>query len=62
MYRNEWLNACFGTGNAAGKIEATFKGGRKATYTMNIFGLLKSDPTTEMIVDLETGELLYERS
>lgn len=43
------------------EIIATFTGGRSATYTTAVFGLLITDPATEYIIDAVTGELLWER-
>lgn len=55
-FKNFWLDGCFGTTNSE-SINATFKGGQSADYTMDIFSLLASDPSVIEIVSNETGEL-----
>lgn len=44
---------------AVNEIIVTFKNGLDATYTMDIFELLKTDPDTITIIDALTGELLF---
>lgn len=41
------------------EIVAYFAGGQEAVYTMNIFGLLRSDPQCVTIVDAQTGEVIF---
>ena len=41
-------------------IKATFKDGRKATYTKAVLTLMMYDADVVEIVDLETGEILKE--
>lgn len=41
------------------KIAVTFADGRKVVYTMAIFGLLLTDASVRLIVDVATGKVLY---
>lgn len=41
------------------EIQATFRDGSTAVYTEAVLKLLATDPDTVEIIDLETGELLY---
>jgi hypothetical protein len=58
---NDFASAVFGK-TTARAIVAGFSSGTEARYTMNIFGLLKTDPEVEYIYDAETGEILYSRT
>lgn len=44
----------------AREIKATFKDGRKVTYTMDVYNLLTSDPDVLEVMDSETGEAIYQ--
>lgn len=53
------IMAATGKSNAA-RIQVKFRGRENtAVYTVNIMGLLKTDPAVEWIIDNETGEVLY---
>ena len=41
------------------RIIAKFKFGQKATFSMDVFELLKSDPDVEWIIDADAEALLY---
>lgn len=43
------------------EISVTFTNGRKVIYTMNIYRLLTTDPDVMEIMDIETGEILFNR-
>ena len=42
-------------------IEATFRDGRKGTYTHAVLNLMYGDTDIKEVVDLETGEVLIYR-
>lgn len=60
-FRNQWTHDIFQASTPAEKIKVNFKGGRTADYTTQIIDLLKTDPATELIISMETGEILFER-
>lgn len=60
MINNMILNA-IGNNEKQHTIIAYFKGGREATYTINILEMLKTDPAIIDIIDGETGEIIYTR-
>lgn len=41
------------------RIIAKFKFGQKASFSMDVFELLKSDPDVEWIIDTDAEELIY---
>lgn len=59
--KNDFTNAIFGK-TTARRIVAGFIDGTEAIYTMNIFGLLNTDPEVKYIYDAETGEILFDRA
>ena len=60
-YRNEWLNACFGS--SSGKtINVKFKHHSETdSFPASSLNMLKGDKAVEWITDNETGEILFSR-
>lgn len=56
----EILNA-IGALDTGKRVMAYFKNGKTGTYTEAIMDLLKTDQSVEVIIDAETGEVLYEQ-
>ena len=40
-------------------IRAYFRDGRSVIYTQAVFDLLKTDPDVRLIINAETGEILF---
>ena len=59
--KNQTINEMFVNsifGKSSNEIIAYFKNGSSAKYTISILDLLKSDPSIDVVIDAETGEIL----
>ena len=43
------------------QIRITFRNGRSIVYTMEVFEIAVDDPDVVEIMDVETGEIIYEK-
>ena len=57
----EHILSAIGALDTGKRVMAYFKNGKTGTYTEAIMDLLTTDPSVEVIIDADTGEVIFEQ-